>query len=107
MAKQRSFVELESQFDDAMATMTSIYELMLKAEARSDYKYETLRRIGRGGLSSTKKAEEAFHRLKNLYLDEQQKTKYFTAKPKRSSNDSMIERAVTLIDRAQAKHAKQ
>ena len=107
MAKEKSFVELKNEFDDAMATMTSIYELMLKAEARSDYTYETLRRIGRGGLSSTKKAEVAFHRLTSLYLDEQQKTKYFAAKPNRPSNDSMIERAVTLIDRAQAKHAKQ
>lgn len=107
MPKKISFVELETQFDDAMATITSLYELMQRAEARSDYSYETIRRIGRGGLGSTKKAEKAFHNLMGLYLDEQQEIKQYTVKPKRDPNDSMIERVVNLIDRTQVKHTKQ
>jgi len=109
MSKKISFVELETQFDDAIATVTSLCELMQKAEARSDYNYETIRRIGRGGLSTTKKAEKAFHDLMGLYLDEQQEIKQYTAKPrpKRDPNDSMIERVVNLIDRTKVKHTEQ
>ena len=107
MSKEKSFIELEAQFDDAMATMSSLCELMENAQARSDYKYETLRRIGRGGLNSTRKAENAFHKLMELYLDEQQVLKRFTLEPKKSSNDSMIERAANLIDRTKVKHIKQ
>ena len=107
MPKKMSFVELENQFDDAMATMSSLCELMQKAEARTDYSYETIRRIGRGGLNSTKKAEEAFHKLMGLYLDEQQEIKKYTVETRRSSNDSMIERVVDLIDRNKVKHTKQ
>jgi hypothetical protein len=107
MPKEKYFVQLENQFDDAMATISSLYELMQKAEARSDYSYETIRRIGRGGLGSTKKAEKAFHKLMGLYRNEQQEIKRYESKPKRSSNDSMIERAANLIDRTKVTHIKQ
>jgi len=90
MSKEKSFVELEIQFDDAMATMSSLCELMQNAQARSDYKHETLRRIGRGGLISTRKAEKAFHELMGLYLDEQQEIKRYKLEPKKPSSVPLI-----------------
>jgi hypothetical protein len=107
MAKKIYSMKLEKQFDDAIATISSLYELMQKAEARSDYSYETMRRIGRGGLGSTKKAERAFHNLMALYRDEQQEVERYEPKPKRLPTDSMIERAANLIDRNKVIHIKQ
>ena len=120
MAKGKSFVELEAQFDDAMATVISLYELMRSAEARSDYRHDTFRRIGRGGLSSARKAERAFHDLMEMYLDEQEEIRRYIAAPKKRSQadyvvepvkrpptDSMVERAVNLIDRTRTQHLKQ
>jgi len=90
MSKEKSFIELERQFDDAMATMSSLCELMQNAQARADYKYETLRRIGRGGLISTRKAEKAFHELMGLYLDEQQEIKRYKLKPEKPPSIPLI-----------------
>ena len=107
MPKKISFVDLESQFDDAMATISSLYELMQSTEVGSDYKHEMFRKIGRGGLSSAKKAEIAFHSLMELYLDEQREIKGYMAEPKIISKDPAVERALSLIERAQIKHTKQ
>ncbi len=107
MAKKLYSTKLEKQFDEAIATISSLYELMQNAEARSDYSYETIRRIGRGGLGSTKKAERAFHNLMRLYREEQQEIKRYEAKPKSLPTDSMIERAANLIDRTKVIHIKQ
>ena len=107
MANKLYSMKLEKQFDEAMASISSLYELMQKAEARSDYSYETIRRIGRGGLGPTKKAEQAFHKLMELYLDEQQEIERYVNKPKRLSTDSMIERAANLIDTTKVIRIKQ
>ncbi len=107
MSKKMSFIKLENQFDDAMATVSSIYELMQNTGAGSSYTQETFRKIGHAGLSSTKKAEEAFRSLMEMYLDEQQEIKRYMAEPTQPSKDPMIERAVSLVDRAQTKHTKQ
>ena len=85
MSKKVSFIKLENQFEDAMGTVSSIYELMQNTGAGSSYTQETFRKIGHAGLNSTKKAEEAFRALMELYLDEQQEKKQYTAKPKRDA----------------------
>jgi len=115
MSKDTSFVELEKQFDDAMATVTSLYELMWNTEIGSDFSHDTIEKIGRGGLISAKKAEKAFHDLMDLYLNDQQELKRMmtetqkkieleTSKP---SSDPLVERAVNIIEKAKAKTIKQ
>ena len=107
MSKKISFIKLENQFEDAMATVSSIYELMQNTGAGSSYTQETFRKIGHAGLSSTKKAEEAFRGLMEMYLDEQHEIKRYTVEATKLSKDPLVERAVSLIDRAKAKHTKQ
>lgn len=109
-----SFVELEKQFDDAMATVTSLYALMWNTEIGTDFRHETIEKIGRGGLISAKKAEKAFHDLMDLYLNEQQELKKKTAESKhsegesvKSSNDPLVQRAVNIIEKAKVNHVKQ
>ena len=115
MSKDTSFVELEKQFDDAMATVTSLYELMWNTEIGSDFSHETIEKIGRGGLISAKKAEKAFHDLMDLYLNDQQELKRMTLETKKtpaletskSSSDPLVERAVNIIEKAKSKTVKQ
>ncbi|MCK5308145.1 MAG: hypothetical protein KAJ73_05990 [Zetaproteobacteria bacterium] len=107
MSNKVSFIKLENQFEDAMATVSSIYELMQNTGAGSSYTQETFRKIGHAGLNSTKKAEEAFRALMELYLDEQQEIKRYTVEPKKPSKDPMVERAVNLVKSTQVKHTKQ
>lgn len=109
-----SFVELEKQFDDAMATVTSLYALMWNTEIGTDFRHETIEKIGRGGLISAKKAEKAFHDLMDLYLNEQQELKKMTVGAKQSEgeaektpNDPLVERAVNIIEKTKVKHVKQ
>ena len=66
MPKGHSFVEIEKQFDDAMATVSSLYELMWNSEVGSDFRHATIQKIGRGGLISAKQAEKA---LKTTFLE--------------------------------------
>ena len=107
MSNKVSFIKLENQFEDAMATVSSIYELMQNTGAGSSYTQETFRKIGHAGLSSTKKAEEAFRALMEMYLDEQQEIKRYTVEPKKPSKDPLVERAVNLVKSTQVKHTKQ
>jgi hypothetical protein len=107
MSNEKSFLELETQFDDAMATIFSLYELMQNADISAEYKRETFKMIGRGGFSSAKKAEKAFHTLMGLYLDEQQDIKRYMAEPDKPEKSPLVERAVSLVDRTQTKHTKQ
>jgi hypothetical protein len=110
MSNNKSFVELENEFDDAMATIFSLYELMQNADISAEYKRDTFKMIGRGGFSSAKKAEKAFHTLMGLYIDEQQDIKRYMAQPVESEKPEkgpLVERAVSLVDRTQIKHTKQ
>ena len=110
MSNDKSFVELETQFDDAMATIFSLYELMQNANVSAEYKRETFKMIGRGGYSSAKKAEKAFHTLMGLYLDEQQDIKRYKVKPDQAEQldkGPMVERAVNLVEGIKTKHTKQ
>jgi hypothetical protein len=114
MSKGTSFVELEKQFDDAMATVTSLYELMWNTEIGSDFGHETIEKIGRGGLISAKRAEKAFHDLMDLYLNDQQElkrkkieTKKSTSETENPPNDPLVERAVNIIEKAKVKTVKQ
>ena len=113
MSKEKSFVELENQFDDAMATISSLYKLMQNADVGAEYKRETFKVIGAGGLSATRKAEKAFHTLLGLYLDETHDIKRYMAHPDKlvklenPEKGPLVERAVSLVDRNKVKHTEQ
>lgn len=114
MSKDTSFVEIEKQFEDAMATVTSLYELMWNTEIGADFRHETVEKIGRGGLISAKRAEKAFHDLMDLYLNEQQENKRIKletgkseAERGKSATDPLVERAVNIIEKAKVKTVKQ
>ena len=110
MSRGTSAVELEKQFDDAMATVSALYELMWSAEIGSDFRHDTLQKIGRGGLISAKKAEAVFRKLMELYFNEQQdmKRKISLANAQnKTSADPLVERAVSILDKAQANRTKQ
>lgn len=109
MSRATSFVELEKQFDDAMATVTSLFELMWSSEIGADFRHETIQKIGRGGLVSAKKAEATFRELMELYFNEQQemKRKLSQNSQPKSSNDPLVERAVSILDKAHISRTKQ
>jgi hypothetical protein len=110
MSRGTSFVELEKQFDDAMATVTALYELMWSAEIGSDFRHETIQKIGRGGLISAKKAEAVFRELMELYFNEQQEMKRkmsLSSQQKKPASDPLVERAVSILDKAQVNRTKQ
>ena len=115
MSRSSNFVDIEKQFEDAMATVCSLYELMWNTEVGSDFRHETIEKIGRGGLISAKKAEKAFHDLMDLYLNDQQELKRMTLETKKtpaletskSSSDPLVERAVNIIEKAKSKTVKQ
>lgn len=106
MSRSTSFVEIEKQFDDAMATVCSLYELMWNTEVGSDFRHETIEKIGRGGLISAKKAEKAFHELMDLYLNDQQEMKRLVVGAKKSSTDPLVERAVNILEKGKVKEFK-
>lgn len=110
MSRATSAVELEKQFDDAMATVSALYELMWSAEVGSDFRHETLQKIGRGGLISAKKAETVFRELMELYFKEQQDMKRKLSMvnvQNKTSTEPLVERAVSILDKVQANHTKQ
>jgi len=117
MSRSSTFVEIEKQFEDAMATVCSLYELMWNTEVGSDFRHETIEKIGRGGLLSAKKAERAFHDLMDLYLNEQHELKRMMAETKKSAitdsqiqrtaiTDPLVQRAVNIIEQSKLKGIK-
>lgn len=75
MSEEKSYANLENQFGESMATVSSLYNLMWGVGDSDEFDPKMIQEIGRGGFAAAKNAEKAFNELLDLYLSERREVK--------------------------------